>query len=573
MRGFVRAVFCVGLVVGLGGCSDSGDDCAAGSERCPCYGNGTCNDGLTCASDICVLLGQDASLGDASVDGPNTSNEGCWPTACASDTDCALCGAGLTHCDTASRRCVACDTANGTGCADGETCTAAGVCAPDNATCPTDAVGEPTVACSDDADCAACALDRQVCDTTTQRCRACSGTNLDFCLPTDSCIGGKCAVACPAFCEADSDCAACPGATACNDRRCVECSPTKPCKTGESCQDGACSAPCGLPDHVSGICTTAEDCAFCGDGVTPTAPWSCLLPINGGTYGWCAPNVSECAALYTSDFFPAPYDDVEVTPCSNDGNCASAGSGGAFNVGAMLRERFGASTIELPGKTATIEDVEVGFALSTCAGVEVSGSIGCGLCVPCETNSDCAPIALSDHVDDLFSGASLDAAEAALALRIATGHAAPMLYARCAGVSQKAGVCRPCPNPFAPCGETAFSGGSGQCDHDACSAGDPLDTSCNSCTATVCTIDSYCCEISWDALCVDLAKKQPECVSVCGSSACSHDECSEGAALSPACSPCAATICAFDPYCCKDSWDAVCVEAAERNTSECSACP
>lgn len=35
----------------------SGQTCAQGTERCPCYGNSTCNPGLTCASNTCVNLG------------------------------------------------------------------------------------------------------------------------------------------------------------------------------------------------------------------------------------------------------------------------------------------------------------------------------------------------------------------------------------------------------------------------------------------------------------------------------------------------------------------------------------
>ena len=34
-----------------------GEDEATGTERGPCYGNGTCDEGLTCASDVCVQLG------------------------------------------------------------------------------------------------------------------------------------------------------------------------------------------------------------------------------------------------------------------------------------------------------------------------------------------------------------------------------------------------------------------------------------------------------------------------------------------------------------------------------------
>jgi len=31
--------------------------CSQGTERCPCFGNSTCNSGLTCASNTCVSLG------------------------------------------------------------------------------------------------------------------------------------------------------------------------------------------------------------------------------------------------------------------------------------------------------------------------------------------------------------------------------------------------------------------------------------------------------------------------------------------------------------------------------------
>lgn len=37
--------------------------CVAGTERCPCYGNHTCNDGLICASDLCVNLSSPAAGG------------------------------------------------------------------------------------------------------------------------------------------------------------------------------------------------------------------------------------------------------------------------------------------------------------------------------------------------------------------------------------------------------------------------------------------------------------------------------------------------------------------------------
>jgi hypothetical protein len=33
--------------------------CSAGTERCPCYGNQTCDEGLLCASNVCVALEAD----------------------------------------------------------------------------------------------------------------------------------------------------------------------------------------------------------------------------------------------------------------------------------------------------------------------------------------------------------------------------------------------------------------------------------------------------------------------------------------------------------------------------------
>lgn len=41
-----------------------------GSERGPCYPNGTCNGGLTCASGLCVRLTSDSGPPDSSVDAP-----------------------------------------------------------------------------------------------------------------------------------------------------------------------------------------------------------------------------------------------------------------------------------------------------------------------------------------------------------------------------------------------------------------------------------------------------------------------------------------------------------------------
>ncbi len=70
-------VFVTSVLVGLTACADGP---APGTERGPCYGNGTCNAGLTCFSNVCVFA-PDAAVIDASelpidapVDGPDAAD-------------------------------------------------------------------------------------------------------------------------------------------------------------------------------------------------------------------------------------------------------------------------------------------------------------------------------------------------------------------------------------------------------------------------------------------------------------------------------------------------------------------
>ena len=62
------------------------------------------------------------------------------------------------------------------------------------------------------------------------------------------------------------------------------------------------------------------------------------------------------------------------------------------------------------------------------------------------------------------------------------------------------------------------------CSHSPCEIGDPLDSTCNACTALVCFLDPNCCDVAgaWDASCVN--KVQNECVIQCepGANICSN---------------------------------------------------
>jgi hypothetical protein len=96
------------------------------------------------------------------------------------------------------------------------------------------------------------------------------------------------------------------------------------------------------------------------------------------------------------------------------------------------------------------------------------------------------------------------------------------------------------------------------CTHDVCDVGAALDGSCDSCAATVCAQDSFCCSSSWDSTCVQNAEAL--CGVSCGvTPPCAHDVCVQGTALDSSCSSCAASICAQDSFCCSSSWDATCV--------------
>jgi hypothetical protein len=99
------------------------------------------------------------------------------------------------------------------------------------------------------------------------------------------------------------------------------------------------------------------------------------------------------------------------------------------------------------------------------------------------------------------------------------------------------------------------------CAHDVCDVGDALGASCDSCAASVCAQDNFCCTSSWDAQCVQTAE------SVCGVDCgggdvtCSHDVCTSGAALDESCGSCEAAVCGADSFCCTSSWDAQCVSS------------
>ncbi|HEX8113084.1 MAG TPA: S53 family peptidase [Kofleriaceae bacterium] len=120
-------------------------------------------------------------------------------------------------------------------------------------------------------------------------------------------------------------------------------------------------------------------------------------------------------------------------------------------------------------------------------------------------------------------------------------------------------------------GQTCSPGGvcttGGSCNHPICSAGGALTSSCDTCAAQICAQDSFCCNSSWDSICVG------EVQSICkqsgtgggggggggGGNTCAHSLCNQGTKLTSSCDSCAAQICAADSFCCNNKWDGQCV--------------
>ncbi len=524
-------------------------------------------------------------------DGQGDDGEGiCLLNNCKTDLECQGCSDGRTTCKVEENRCVACDPVSGKGCGEGEQCSPYGLCVPEGLTCDSDAEGNPTVKCNSNADCKACSPMHQVCDPATNSCQACTATNTQHCLQSDICIDKSgdghpesCSPKCPSSCDADNDCSQCGGpgneAHACNAHKCAECSDTYPCPAGLECNSGSCVPQCGIPGPTAGDCTSDEDCAFCGDPNSPDK-WACKKPINSNgpnDHGTCGPDAAGCSDLGNSvAVLPAPYDQV-TNACSDDNDCNGVGI--TYNVGAMVKKLVGKDEINLGFKKVKIQDANVQYAMPKCADIDITENISCGVCVPCEVDSDCQPIDLDNVMSDLFKGDPLAQIAGSMLIDLLYGNTPDHhLNFFCQPVAAGYGACVPCSNPLQACGTSnnnnnmggGNNNGGANCAHGLCDQGAALDPNCDSCVTNVCNQDSFCCTNSWDNLCVDQAKK------LCGANdcggggggGCDHSECSSGGKLDKSCSTCATEVCNQDAYCCDNQWDSICVNLA-KNTASC----
>ncbi|MFM7260206.1 MAG: dockerin type I domain-containing protein, partial [bacterium] len=87
------------------------------------------------------------------------------------------------------------------------------------------------------------------------------------------------------------------------------------------------------------------------------------------------------------------------------------------------------------------------------------------------------------------------------------------------------------------------------------------------CCQAVCAISPTCCDIAWDAACVNLVPST--CGTTCGDP--SLQPCSQ-TSTAPNCSnaQCCQAVCAIDPTCCQTAWDEGCVAATAQACTACS---
>jgi len=251
-----------------------------GTEACPCYGNRTCNAGLSCASNLCVVIGGTGGAGGGATGGSGGSSAGgsagapqCSPDGAVCSQDPTACCIGLTcvvdarspsngACAKLCRGAIDCTT----GCCSLLTDGSASVCAPPQYC--TSACRQVGSSCLDDVTACCpgttCAYDDP--SSTTASCAA-------LCDAPSDCVSGCCAPAGPVFVCSDplycsGGClpagtrpcglgtACCPGSYCISDSINQICLPM--CTLDSDCASGCCAVPNGNGIHV---CTEP---AFCG---------------------------------------------------------------------------------------------------------------------------------------------------------------------------------------------------------------------------------------------------------------------------------------------------------------------
>ncbi|MFT3841054.1 MAG: hypothetical protein QM723_28945 [Myxococcaceae bacterium] len=358
-----------------------------------------------------------------------------------------------------------------------------------------------------------------------------------------ACAAGNTQSACGA---GGNVCAACGANQSCTNGACV----TNACNgcvdSNGSCQSGTANIACGNGGNACVACGANQTCTN-GSCVTNT----CNGCVNAN--GSCQSGTSNSA-------------------CGNGGNaCVACGANQTCTNGSCV-------TNACNGCVDANGSCQSGSANTAC-GNSGNACVACGANQTC-TNGSCVTNVCNGCVD---------------ANGTCVGGTANNACGAGGSVCTSCGTNQSCVNHA--CQNNAT------CAHGLCSTGTKLTSTCDSCAASICAADSYCCNTSWDSICVGevssvchLNTCQASCTGcvgsngscqagttttacgtggnacvACGSgqtcqagvcktatSTCAHSECTTGAKLSKTCDPCVTQICAVDSYCCSTSWDSIC---------------
>ena len=511
------------------------DDAGPDAQETEVVSGPVCGDGACEAPEGCAGCAEDCGAcgGECCAEHDSSGCDDADVTAC-------VCGLDGTCCAGGSSWDALCAVLAAEDC--GAACASCGdlECAPEEGceTCPQDCGGCPGDCCSangtpgcDDANAWACACDLEP--------YCCEG---DW----DGVCAGLAALVCGAECET-----AC-GDDACGyDETCVSCP--------EDC--GACPAPCG-----DGTCGATESCQLCPSDCGPCGGDCCDANL---TPGCELPQVSWCTCVLDPFCCEGLWDAVCVevaqtacaAPCDVCGDAACAGDEDcttcAEDCGACEGKCCGGNGspgCEDPAVTDCVCDGDPYCCLvewdATCG--ELAGA--CGVVCPA-----CGDGACDTGLEDCGS---------------CPADCGPCLPGCGDGACEGEEHCASCAEDCGACtGDCCQSGLTPGCDHPGVAA-------------CVCSSDTYCCHVAWDAGCALAGAEacgaqcpcEPPCEGTCGDGTCGDgegcDTCAEdcGACEGECCDDhpglgCAdpeitACVCPLDPVCCEVHWDAFCVQTA-----------
>ena len=610
----------------------SGGVCEGAAITCPCVtaddcapfedGN-ACNGTLTCAAGDCVLDPTTIVTCDTSDDTV------CLQTSCEPST--GACVSGLADDDmpcedgdacTLNDTCLAgecaggvpkyCEDTNlctvdtcdpvsgcvhsnvdGLWCDDGDSCTVG-----DN--CTDGSCWGSAMDCDDDKTCTEDICVEGQCENPPVTPGAC-GCQVDSeCYDDDACTIDECDnwecthVTQAGCCSADWQCPV-EGQCVlgiCEDQTCklipapnIPCEDGDPCTVNDHCVSGGCApgppspgccpagAPCGA-ECGDGQCTPGETCATCEEDCGPCVGDCCQAH---GTPGCQDAYTTSCVCAVDDYCCGLAWDDSCVDKAADCGTCPKCGDG-----------------VCEAGETCESCQPDCGSCEGSCCAPHASPGCVDAVIQSCVCTEDdfCCNGAWDDACVAFADGCGADCplacgdglCDATESCDTCPGDCAPCTVCGDGFCEPGAESCEDCAfdcGPCTTCGDEMCGGDEscatcpddcGDCSGDCCDVADGPGCDDEDTQACVCGIDPFCCEAFWDEFCVMTAD-----------GACQAD-CEPDGPMSDCCWPhdsvgcddagVQTCVCDADPFCCDNSWDALCADAAaEECDAECDAAP